>query len=384
MKSLIYVLLSAFVPTLALAQTPPVAPDEPSKAIDEPAEPSQPAAESDSAPKPTEPPAPAGAATVEPAPAAPSAPAEAPAGEAPAEAVAGEVAGGDALDVPAEVEAAPPPEAAPAAVEVAAAAPPTAKPAGDGAQSPGEELFAEKCGSCHSVGKGDRVGPDLKGVHERRSADWLAKMIKTPNAMLGSDPDARALLKKFNNVRMPDLGLNDADVATLIELITRCSVETCNLAGLFVPITEATPADVEFGRQLFVGTVALKGDGPPCISCHTAAGTRVFVAGGNLAKDLTNVFARLGDEGLDGAIKNPPFPLMKDIYAQHKLDKDEAFALRAFFSASNRAVDEGDSFSVVLASLVGTGLCLIILNLFWRRRLRGVREPMLRSQGVNS
>ena len=51
-------------------------------------------------------------------------------------------------------------------------------------------------------------------------------MIKTPNALLGSDPDARALLKKFNNVRMPDLGLSDAEVATLIEILTSCSVET--------------------------------------------------------------------------------------------------------------------------------------------------------------
>ncbi len=382
MKSLIFVLLSAIIPASALAQAPNAAPDEPDKAVAEPAEPSQPAAETNSAAQPTEPTPPARAAPVKPEPAAPAAPREATAGEAPAVAPVAEVAGGDADAAPAAVEI-----AAPAAVEAAAptpAAAPTAKAAGDATQDPGEELFAEKCGSCHSVGKGDRVGPDLKGAHERRSADWLAKMIKTPNALLGSDPDARALLKKFNNVRMPDLGLNDAQVATLIEVITRCSVETCNLAGLFVPITEATPADAELGRQLFVGEIALKGDGPPCISCHIAAGSGAFIAGGTLAKDLSNVFARLGDEGLDGAIKNPPFPLMKDIYAQHKLDKDEAFALRAFFSASNRTVDHGDSFNVVLASLVGTGLCLIILNLFWRRRLRGVREPMLRSQGVNS
>lgn len=371
MKSLVFVLLAALAPTSALAQTPDVAPDEPAKPVAEPAEPSQPAADTGSE-EPTVPPT---AATDV---AEPPVPDEAAADEALVEASDADVAAGDSDAAPA-VEAAPPEEAAPPQ----AVAPPTPA-AGDATQSPGEELFAEKCGSCHSVGKGDRVGPDLKGVHERRSADWLAKMIKTPSALLGSDPDARALLKKYNNVRMPDLGLTDAEVATLVEIITRCSVETCNLAGLFVAITEATPADAELGRQLFIGEVALKGDGPPCISCHSAAGSGAFVAGGTLAKDLTNVFARLGDEGLDGAIKNPAFPLMKDIYAQHKLDKDEAFALRAFFSASNRAVHDGDSFNVVLASLAGTGLCLIILNLFWRRRLRGVREPMLQSQGVNS
>jgi mono/diheme cytochrome c family protein len=243
-------------------------------------------------------------------------------------------------------------------------------------------LFAEKCASCHSIGKGDRVGPDLKNVHERRADPWLTAMIATPGKMLNSDADARELLKKYNNVRMPELGLDQEQTASLVELIKRCSVETCNLAGVFRAVTESTPADAELGRQLFVGETAFAAGGPPCVSCHAARGIDAPIAGGTLAKDLTHVFARLGDEGLDGAIKNPAFPLMTDIYAKNKIDKDEAFALRSFLSASNRATSDGDSISVFLAAVVGTVFCLFILNLFWRRRLRGVRKPMLSSQGV--
>ncbi len=246
-------------------------------------------------------------------------------------------------------------------------------------------MFTERCASCHSIGKGDRVGPDLKGAADRRDRAWLAKMIKTPSEMTKSDPDAKALLKKFKNIQMPDLGLTDAQVASLIETIDKCSKEECNFAGSFVSAKDITPADVEHGRQLFVGEVRLKNGGPPCISCHTAAETKLSVAGGTLAKDLTNVFARLGDEGLDGAIKNPSFPLMKDIYAKQKIEKEEVFALRAFFSASNRSTAApGDNVSVFMAAIVGTGLCLVILNLFWRRRLRGVRKPMVQSEGVAS
>ncbi len=263
-----------------------------------------------------------------------------------------------------------------------------AKAAGDAVQSPGEQLFSEKCSSCHSIGKGDRVGPDLKNAHERRDAAWLSKMIATPSAQLSSDPDARALLKKFNNVRMPDLGLTPDQVTLLIETIARCSVQTCNLAGVFVAVTEAGPADVERGRQLFLGEIALVNDGPPCISCHTARDMQASVAGGTLAKDLTHVFARLGDEGLDGALKNPSFPLMKDIYANRKLDKDEVFALRAYFSSSNRSTTDEDSISVFLVATIGTILCFFILNLFWRRRLLGVRKPLVGNrvgrQGVTS
>jgi mono/diheme cytochrome c family protein len=271
------------------------------------------------------------------------------------------------------------------AQEPAAENAPAGAPAEAPAQNPDEELFAAKCASCHSVGKGDRVGPDLKNAHERRERDWLFRMVKTPNAMLDSDPVARELLTKFNNVRMPDLGLTDEQANAMVDLIARCSVETCSLAGVFVPATKATDADVELGRQLFLGTTALTNNGPPCMSCHTARGTGSSIAGGTLAKELTHVFARLGDEGLDAALRNPAFPLMKDIYAKHALSKEEAFALRSFFAESNRTIGAArDTYSVLLVGIVGAVFCLVLLNALWSRRLRGIRKPLTQPRGVVS
>ena len=103
------------------------------------------------------------------------------------------------------------------------------------------ELFAGKCASCHSVGGGPRVGPDLKGVGVKRDAAWLRKMIQTPSSMLDSDPDARTLLAQYNNVRMPDLGLSDAQVTQLVDLLAQCSAAPCDLAGKLRPVTQATP-----------------------------------------------------------------------------------------------------------------------------------------------
>ncbi len=274
----------------------------------------------------------------------------------------------------------------PAAAEAPAAAGAPATAGAEAApQDPTEELFAAKCASCHSVGKGDRVGPDLKGAHERRDRAWLFRMITAPNAMLDSDADARAMLKKFNNVRMPDQGLSDDQANSLIDLIARCSVETCNLAGVFVAVTESTADDIEAGRKLFLGETSLTNGGPPCVSCHTARGTGSSVAGGTLAKDLTYVFARLGDEGLDAALRNPAFPLMRDIYAgDHAMVKEEAFALRSFFAQSNRAVgEEDDTYSVLLAGILGAVLMLMIFNALWSRRLRGVRKPLTQAGGVS-
>ena len=242
---------------------------------------------------------------------------------------------------------------------------------------PAVELFVAKCASCHSVGKGKRVGPDLAGAHERRDRAWLEQMIQRPSAMLSRDAEARRLLLDYGNVRMPDLGLGDGQVASLIDLIARCSAEPCDLAGKFVPVTEATPEDFRRGEALFLGTERIQSGAVACISCHTVSGLETFVPGGTLAADLTHVFARLGDEGLDAALKNPAFPLMNKVFSDHPLEPDEAFALRAFLYEANRGtVTAEDDLSLPLVGVLGAILVLVILNAFWSRRLRGVRKEI--------
>lgn len=264
-----------------------------------------------------------------------------------------------------------------AALLVLAVAPALASGA-EAPQSPAEDLFARKCASCHTVGKGVRVGPDLKDAHKRRSRSWLESLVRTPSALLDTDAEARNLLADFKGVRMPDLGLSDGDVKTLVDLIARCSVEPCNLAGRFTPATVATERDFTLGRSYFLGTTALKGGGAPCLSCHTVRGIRSAVPGGRLAKDLTNVFARLGDEGLDRALASPAFPLMNKVFTDHPMDPAEVFALRAFLYKANLGGEPAgeDSLSVGLASGAGTLTVLVLLNAAWARRLRGVREPL--------
>jgi len=79
----------------------------------------------------------------------------------------------------------------------------------------GKELFNSNCTSCHTIGKGKLVGPDLLGVTDLRSDQWLHKWIINPDQMLQSDPVAKELLKEFM-VPMPNLGLTDQQVTALI------------------------------------------------------------------------------------------------------------------------------------------------------------------------
>ena len=84
----------------------------------------------------------------------------------------------------------------------------------------GQYLFATRCAACHTIGNGDKVGPDLLGVTNVRDRAWLSRIISEPDKMIAEkDPIAFALFKKYREISMPRLGLPEADVNTLIEFM---------------------------------------------------------------------------------------------------------------------------------------------------------------------
>jgi protein SCO1/2 len=81
----------------------------------------------------------------------------------------------------------------------------------------GQFLFQSRCSACHTVGQGDKLGPDLLGVTSRRERAWLARYIMAPDQMLTErDPIAVMLFEKYQNVRMPNLSLGSPDVGDLL------------------------------------------------------------------------------------------------------------------------------------------------------------------------
>lgn len=84
----------------------------------------------------------------------------------------------------------------------------------------GQSMFKKICTPCHTIGVGDRIGPDLRGVTERRERAWLASYIRNPSAMLSNnDPVARALATKYDPVRMPNMRLSEQDAEDLISFL---------------------------------------------------------------------------------------------------------------------------------------------------------------------
>jgi len=81
-------------------------------------------------------------------------------------------------------------------------------------------FFESRCGACHTIGQGDKVGPDLAGVTARRDRGWLVRYLKAPDQMLAeNDPVATALSARYNSVRMPNLGLAEGEIAMLLAFL---------------------------------------------------------------------------------------------------------------------------------------------------------------------
>lgn len=78
----------------------------------------------------------------------------------------------------------------------------------------GKLNFESKCLACHAVegGKGKKIGPDMVGVTKRRTDDWLFRWLKAPEKMLATDATAKALLKEYNNLPMPNQNLPDPEI----------------------------------------------------------------------------------------------------------------------------------------------------------------------------
>ena len=84
----------------------------------------------------------------------------------------------------------------------------------------GEYLFASRCSACHSIGQGDKMGPDLLGVTARRERTWLLRYVQVPDQVLASgDPIAKALNEKYQQARMPNVGLGGADAAAIVSYL---------------------------------------------------------------------------------------------------------------------------------------------------------------------
>jgi cytochrome c2 len=93
----------------------------------------------------------------------------------------------------------------------------------------GAKYFKKNCKSCHSIGAGDIVGPDLAGLSKRRKIDWIVKFVGYPDGMINGDAEepgyekADALAKKvfaqYKPTTMPEFQITKENMRKLLTYI---------------------------------------------------------------------------------------------------------------------------------------------------------------------
>ncbi|MBK6913055.1 MAG: hypothetical protein IPH11_05085 [Ignavibacteriales bacterium] len=94
--------------------------------------------------------------------------------------------------------------------------------------------------------------------------------------------------------------------------------------------------------------------------------------GGLLAKDLTTAFTRLSAAGVDGIIRNPPFPAMVNAFGSTPLTDKEAKDILAFLYYTDSKGEVNLSpiqtqFDLLIGIIIGVNIVLGIFFLMWQR-----------------
>jgi len=249
----------------------------------------------------------------------------------------------------------------------------------------GETDFNTYCGACHTIGQGRLVGPDLAGVFDRRSQDWLEKFVKSSQSLVkNGDAQAVAVAAEFNNMIMPDAAISAAQIKDVLTYIKSAGGGAAVDDGTATPqAAEKAPepvaaapaeADIKLGQDLFEGSQRLENGGPACNACHHVRNDAVM-GGGILAAELTTVFSRMGVPGLKAILGAAPFPVMQAAYKDRALTEQEVRGLVAFLqyadSEEYNQLPRDYGIGLFLTGIVGAAILFLLFGTVWRGRRGG-------------
>ena len=245
------------------------------------------------------------------------------------------------------------------------------------AVSRGRTIFQAKCASCHTVGGGDRVGPDLQGVTSRREAAWLDRFIREPDVVIkGKDPAALALLQKYSGLAMPNLGITGSEAVFLMAYLASSAPKKAAAPAAAVSEAQTLPeGSAAAGKLLFSGLRGFQKRGAQCFACHSVASIAP-PDGGSLGPDLTGALGKYGGaKGLARVLAGMPFPTMAPVYRDHALTPQEQADLAAYLGVAGGAPASMTLFVAALA-LWGLSGLYVILHAVWGGRLGRVRASL--------
>ena len=82
----------------------------------------------------------------------------------------------------------------------------------------GKKLYLAKCVVCHDLTQ-KKIGPPLKNITKERTPEYIMNLLVNAVQMQKQDPFVKELLKKYNNVLMPDPGFTQPQARTVLEYL---------------------------------------------------------------------------------------------------------------------------------------------------------------------
>jgi mono/diheme cytochrome c family protein len=267
------------------------------------------------------------------------------------------------------------------------------------AQEPGEQVFNTTCFACHTIGGGRLIGPDLAGVHEKRSQEWLEQFIKSSQSMINAgDAEAVALFEEYSSMLMPDAIASEEQIRQVLGYIKSQSsnVAVSTDANASEPVSPKEPVmpeepaseeDILAGQELFQGSLRLVNGGPACNACHEVRNDAV-IGGGILATELTTVFSRMGGAGVTAILGRAPFPVMQAAYEGRSLTENEVSALVAFLeyadSEQYNQLPRDYGLGLFASGVVGAGVLFGLFGFVWRGRKIGSVNQAIYDRQIKS
>ena len=263
--------------------------------------------------------------------------------------------------------------------------------------SAGEKAFNTTCFACHTIGGGRLVGPDLAGIQDKRSHEWLVKFISSSQAMVREgDPEAVAVVEEYNGLVMPDAFLSTPEIEGVLSYIATTEAQpddaepvgpegvaaTDDVGTSVTTIPEPASAgsservadQIRRGRNLFDGTLDFENRGPTCNACHHVVDDAVL-GGGALAAELTTVFSRMSAAGVRAIIGQAPFPAMQIAYVDKPLTEGEISDLSAYLQHANAEyvnhTPRDYGMRLFASGVVGSAALFGLCGFVWRGRKRG-------------
>lgn len=248
-----------------------------------------------------------------------------------------------------------------------------------------KEYFKNNCTSCHTIGGGKLIGPDLKDVLKRKDRDWLIRFVLNPQTVIESgDPYALALVKEANGVMMITLPtMNPKRAEEMVDLLeAESELKISQFVGANFSGDPLTAQEVFNGTDIYSGVQVLENGGPACIACHTVNKPGPGL-GGNLGPDLTLVYNRMnGNKALMAWLSAPPTTTMQSIFRDKEITQAEIRSLVAFLESSSKDKRYNFDFEIMWISIVlygfgGVVLLLVIFGGIWNNRFRSVRRALV-------